>query len=615
MTVSNRWNFCKPRRKLKLFSLVSYIVLLFLPTTFIYAELTGSNVLVLVNENSPASIYIAKLYRQYHPSIEPQQVLYLTGLKDCAGPQSTPADEIISRDDYKNKIAQPVRYHLLTSGLLAQVRLIVTTAGLPYRIEDTVYPEVVYPNGSNPYSVSSQETIVDAASVESELACLWYSDWWFNPFGIKNRIINPWQGSRSSSIVRFAMKFPWQKQLNWTTVCSWVPSVGWPKSEGVRSASGICQRNFGPEDIYLTSRLDGPKTSGTCDVIFAVRKMLHRAMLASSPDYGIDPSVAAALLDEAIEQDIGRIDRNRTFNIDRSVDYWIADPNCPSPPDSQNARVVYDYAESYYQATYKEPYQGMLNFAPATDAENITIILDSRSQQCITQSLLQLIGRFMQDRNASQALLFLATFGTNGDESRNCNYINSWISNLQLLNGAVFTSIESFNAATMFKDYDTRCASQGKIVDFIAAGGTAAVGHAFEPQSDAVVDNEFILYNLLADNDGDGRADMTFAEAVFSGIPYLSWAEVAIGDPLMRYIYKNNGSNTEWNQLKGDANNDGYVTYLDVLLIKNAIGSILDLNADLSYYNDLYDINHDFAITYADVVEAMNNIGSSVYEY
>ncbi len=616
MAVSIGWNFCSLCRKVKSSLLelpLIVILLLFSLSSYSYAELTSSNVLVLVNENSPASIYIAKLYRQYHPGIEPEQVLYLSGLKDCAGPQSTSADEIISRDDYNLKIAQPVRYHLLTSGLLSQIRIIVTTAGLPYRIEDSVYPDVVYPNGSNPDSVSLQESIVDAASVESELTCVWYSDWWFNPFGIENRIINPWQGCRSSRITDFKMEFPWQKQLQWTTVCSWVPSVGWPKSEGVRTSSGISERVFGPGDIYLTARLDGPKTRGTSDVIFSVRKMLHRAMLASSPDFGIDPAVAVGILDEAINQDIGRIDRNRTFNIDRSVDYWVVDPNAPSVPDSTNARVVYDYAESYYQATLREPYLNMLNFGAAVDADDITIILDSRSDQSITQSLIDLVGRFMYNRDPLQAVIFLATFGVNGDESRSCDYINSWVSQLQLLNGAVFTSVESFNAVTMFEDYDTRCAAQGKIVDFITAGGTAAVGHSFEPQSDAIVDNEFILYNLLADKDNDGKADMTFAEAVYSGIPYLSWSEVVIGDPLMQYSYSNNGPNWVWSQLEGDANNDGYVTYLDVLLIKNSLGSVLDVNADNSFYNDLYDVNHDFAITYSDVTEAQNNIGNSIY--
>ena len=56
-----------------------------------FSSTVGPNdVLILVNENSPTSRYIAKLYRQYHPDVLKSQVLYLSGLADCSGPNRAP---------------------------------------------------------------------------------------------------------------------------------------------------------------------------------------------------------------------------------------------------------------------------------------------------------------------------------------------------------------------------------------------------------------------------------------------------------------------------------------------------------------------------------------------
>ena len=68
----------------------------------------------------------------------------------------------------------------------------------------------------------------------------------------------------------------------------------------------------------------------------------------------------------------------------------------------------------------------------------------------------------------------------------------------------------------------------------VATGGSGAVGHAFEPGVEGLIQSDFLLANLLRDDDEDGVGDMTLAEAAFTAMPFLSWAEVVLGDPLMR---------------------------------------------------------------------------------
>jgi hypothetical protein len=175
-----------------------------------------------------------------------------------------------------------------------------------------------------------------------------------------------------------------------------------------------------------------------------------------------------------------------------------------------------------------------------------------------------------------------------------------------LANGAVFTSIESFNGLTMFSNLQTAPVAHGKIVDFITIGGTGAIGHAFEPVSDAIIDNLYFFYNLFADHTGpngqpDGYADLTFVEAVFTGIPYLSWSEVVIGDPLMRVAYGPGGE--AWSPFHGDVNRDDKVDIVDVSTVRWCNGGALysDDPGLRNKYIDLCDFNCDGKIDTTDV--------------
>lgn len=608
-----------------LFSLITF------PTSAI-GQLLPSDVLILVNENSPTSRYIAKLYRQYHPEISESQVLHLSGLADCSGPNSTPANEIITRQEYDNLIAGPVRNYLADSNYperITQIKVIITTAGMPYRIKDTVFADAVYAAGSNYNTIINQEASIDAASVESELTCLWYCDYnvYDANFGRTNRMVNPYQGYHSSMSL-FPRVPPGTKQFRFGNALSAVSTVENPRMEGVLLPPkpgrppdfiptyyyGTVNRRFHVGDMYLTARLDGPKATGQ-SAVFAVKAMLERAKRASNPSIGVNPAQAVAVFDDAPGRS-ENFDNNRTFNLNYGVEYLEYSDEVNVPPDADQCRVRDDYINGYIMLADSDPHEGILNigaFPVSTGA--VGVMLDRRSSVRTSQADLNDYAFANPGRVNPQGVILLATFGKNGDEGNPHNYLLVGGPDggplFNVVNGAVFTSLESFNAVTMFSDVNTVPFAQGKLVNFISIGGTAAVGHIFEPQPDAAIDNEFLFFNLLADADGDGRADLTLVEAAFSAIPYLSWSEVLIGDPLMQIAY-GPGHKKGWCPLLGDANNDGRVNFFDTWLIQGRMGGTLNTANETSFglYDDMCDINKDGRINMFDMWVAKGNMGA-----
>jgi len=564
----------------------------------VWAELGGGDVLLVVNQDSPTSVYIADMYRQYHDGIADNQVVYLSDLPDSSGPGSTALHEIISRSDFESKIANPIRQHLVNHNLVNSTKAIITTAGMPYRIEDTAYPNVVWPGGG--YALPPHypgPCYVDAASVESELSMLFQIDPDSpHPVYLQNRVVNPYQGYRGSSIDSFDRDIINNlnniQQWNYIKQSSTDPNP--VLMEGQRNGLyGTKNRQFSAGDIYLTCRLDGPKQQGQ-SAVFAVRDMLERAKRASDGNCGIEPGQATAVFDYTP----GKNDlvRDRIFNLQRDADYNVYQPDTPQPPDVSGIEKRNDYEHGYEQMTGQEPADDVLNTAPMPAGHDLTVVSDHRIYHRTNQA----------DLGEGQAVVGLACFGVADDEGSSADYLtHGGPDNGALFKtayGAVFTSIESVNAATLFTDKTT---VQGKIVDFLSIGGSAAIGHSFEPLSDATIDNEFLFYNLLADEDGDGLADMTFIEAAFTALPYLSWSEVVIGDPLMRLAYGPGGT-AHAERLPGDANLDGYVSRYDIWLIADKVGEIFGQDG----YDDRMDINQDGVIGRYDVWLATNNLGA-----
>lgn len=112
--------------------------------------------------------------------------------------------------------------------------------------------------------------------------------------------------------------------------------------------------------------------------------------------------------------------------------------------------------------------------------------------------------------------------------------------------GAVFHSWESFNAYSFTSGANH--AGQGLVAEWLARGGTAAVGHVEEPTANTnSVVNDDVMFRMLLDG-------YTWAEAAWAATNQLSFVNTVIGDPLM-----------VWRPLTaGDADKDGLVGSADL---------------------------------------------------
>ena len=86
--------------------------------------------------------------------------------------------------------------------------------------------------------------------------------------------------------------------------------------------------------------------------------------------------------------------------------------------------------------------------------------------------------------------------------------------------GAIGFHLHSFSAVSV------RDVKRGWLAAFIAQGYCATVGNVYEPYLEYSHRPDLLLQNLLAGH--------SFGEAILYSLPVLSWAGVAIGDPLYR---------------------------------------------------------------------------------
>lgn len=551
-------------------------------------QLGPSDLLLLVNGDSPVSVSISYMYRRFYP-VPADQVLVLSGLADSASPYSTPADEIITRDQYESLIAQPVRDYLISIGKVDSIYCIVTTAGMPYRIEDTVGQNVVgipgtaeTPDGTDAAYVASNRGIVDAASVESELALLFQTDPAL-PAGnglcgapIQNRIVNPYNGY-ASSIKAWAAErdiVGRRESLRWYYANLWGVSKQ-PRIEGMFDSCGCSARDriMSPADMYLVARLDGPHQAGTYP-IFAVFDMLNRSAAASNPNplytkfvgYNAANSVLAVDSSPSAPTEWSY---SPAYNFPAGTGYLTYEAN-PVPPGREAYAACpgacpRGTSNHYDNLCYWQT--GVLAPAGETLFQPMDVLLGGWMLWDDTDSVLS---RANPAFTPDAGIVGLCTYGRNagGGSPASADYLLTGGPDGGVLfpcvPGAVLTSIESFNAATMFVDVPT---SQAKIAEFIQMGGTAAVGHAFEPYCDAIEHVEYLYGNLLRDDDGDGVADLALVEAVYSSLPYLSWSAVFIGDPLMRLRSGPGGIVNLNRTCPADLNCDGVVNAMDRMRI------------------------------------------------
>jgi hypothetical protein len=159
-----------------------------------------------------------------------------------------------------------------------------------------------------------------------------------------------------------------------------------------------------------------------------------------------------------------------------------------------------------------------------------------------------------------------------------------------LADGAVFTSIESYNAYSFNAGGYT--GNQGQVAQWLAAGGTAGVGTVEEPTASWVtITNENLMIQGLLNG-------MTFAEAAWSGTFQVSFVNTFVGDPLMT-----------WRTLVyGDINRDGRVNISDLVVMSNHWGEDVSPGG---YSWTLGDLNSDGTINISDLVVLSNHWGET----
>ncbi len=193
---------------------------------------------------------------------------------------------------------------------------------------------------------------------------------------------------------------------------------------------------------------------------------------------------------------------------------------------------------------------------------------------------------FIESSEEPRPLIGYASYGENhSNEGAGANPPGSgtYINNFNFAKGAIFNTVESYNAralnglGTLF--------NQEQVTDFVAAGGTFAVGNVFEPFSVAQPDNEFLMTRMLVNQ-------RTWAEAAYASLPFLSWQSVVIGDPLASY--------DAILDIEGDCNADINVDITDY----NAFAACLAQSpTGLGLECECFDFNVDTAVDLADFAE------------
>jgi hypothetical protein len=121
--------------------------------------------------------------------------------------------------------------------------------------------------------------------------------------------------------------------------------------------------------------------------------------------------------------------------------------------------------------------------------------------------------------------------------------------NFTLAKGAAFLTHESYNAYSFVQGGNV--GGQGLVAEWLAAGGTAAIGNVQEPTSGSCYEaNEDQMFKMLL-------SGFTWAEAAWSSLQQLSYVNTVVGDPLMKWKVL----------LPGDANMDGKVGVEDLSLL------------------------------------------------
>lgn len=127
------------------------------------------------------------------------------------------------------------------------------------------------------------------------------------------------------------------------------------------------------------------------------------------------------------------------------------------------------------------------------------------------------------------------SYGGNHESVSNEGFLDTFSG--QLVAGAIMNTLESYNGKS-FGGQDGFF-DQGQLSQWIAIGGTFGIGNVWEPFAFSLPDNEALLDSFLL----RGR---TWVEAAWSSIPWLSWQQTVLGDPLATAIVIDDPQEIVW---------------------------------------------------------------------
>lgn len=439
----------------------------------------------------------------------------------------------ISYQNFIDRVRNPLRAHLDANNLTQTVRCIVLTKGLPHRVQDTNNPNI----GDSPSGQSNEFGAGDATScsVDSELSLLWLDLDQQTVQGSRlfnGCIINPyWRAPRPIGLFTTRNN---RRPKNFV-VASGLGQI-WQTDPAAPVENRLTQG-----DIYLVCRLDG-------HTVAQVRAMIDRAR-----NLRVDVNNVAFVLDESNSNGIADASPNGEFdNTDPTV-----------------TRFGDDFEQTRDRLTVTDK-----RFNPA----NVFYNKDAGSGEFFVGPRLTWQGTV---RQVTMPVILLATYGSNhsglplttGGASAGGVYADSF----NYAPGAIFNTIESYNG----RDFGGQGGWTGgggvpqeQAADFIAAGGTFAIGMVWEPFTLSLPDNFILVRNFLLSN-------VTWGEAAYACMPVLSWQQIVIGDPLARVVRSSEDIDGDgvvdvedvhaWYANPRDINRDGVANSADVAILWDTI--------------------------------------------
>lgn len=561
---------------------------LFLSPSTSHAQLRETQVLVVYDSRIADSRAVAEHYAGSalvpggaggNPGLHPRvRVVDLASLPG-AGVVPTPPATAVPDIDYPTFISalrNPLRTHLAAAGLTRQIRSIVLTKGLPHRVQNigvtgnSAQPPTI---GDNPGQINNAfgggyYGNLTYASVDSELCLLWQSlsD---NENGVvadskaDGWILNPYWRSAQTTLFFNSLPSPGNPIGFWSTA-----RIDQPRTFLKPSAAGLCGNTsydglqwynqpipntcspvppqntnaLTPGDIYLVCRLDGHTVA---DVVASLNRAQNLVVPMNTANVLLDKD---GVLYSGVQLDNGG-------------------------PTEINAGADYDLAQTY----------------AVNDRRLIATNLRLNAAAGITEFLVgPNLAYSGYNKIISSPVIFLASLGANHSGHTLASAATTYAQSFNLLPGAVFNTIESYNGRAFGGLGQNPFAAQQQAADFLAdqtapnrIGGTFAIGSVWEPINWTVADNQQLLRHFILGN-------LSWAEAAYASLPCLSWQQIVLGDPLARVkrdredITADGAINIDdlyaWRQTPVNLNNVGSADEADYSLLEGTVRAYEQLN-------------------------------------